>query len=84
MLDTANTSGILSKFRVVETLVFSGDRAPIVLDPEVFTRPTSWQVGASIRYRAEWKNDPAAAYSWSWFDHHPNLIAICYHVEKLS
>ena len=83
MLDLAHQQGVLARFRVTETLVFAGDRAPIVLDPEVLTRPASWQAGSLIRYRVEWQNDPAAAYSWSWFDHHPDLVAIRYQVERV-
>jgi hypothetical protein len=79
----ANTMGVMTRFRVTETLIFAGDRSPITLDPETVKRPASWQAGSSIRYRAEWQNDPAAAYSWSWFDHHPDLVAIRYAVERL-
>ena len=38
MLDTANQQGVLARFRVTETLIFAGDRAPIVLDPETVKR----------------------------------------------
>ena len=86
MLDTANTQGVLATFEVVETLIFAGDRAPIVLDPKTIKRPApwkSWEAGSWIRYRAEWQNDPVAAYSWSWFDHHPDLVAIRYQVKRV-
>ena len=53
MLDLAHQQGVLARFRVTETLIFAGDRAPIVLDPETVKRPASWETGSSIRYQVE-------------------------------
>jgi len=67
-------------YKVQETLIFTGDRAPITLETKYIKRGLSCPMSSKTVYR----NEFTSSYTWSWFDHYEDLVAISYTIETVD
>lgn len=71
-------------YKMQETLIFTGDRAPITLETKYIKRGLSCPMSSNIEYRSEFYNKFTSSYTWSWFDHYDDLVAISYTIETVD
>ena len=84
----ANLASPTITYNVEEVLIFrplpgTNDCTTMTVGVQTIKRAADRPMWSEKIFRIEWEHDPSSAYRWSWFDHHEDLIAIIYKVEKV-